>query len=215
MNAKSCRTIVLVAGLAGFVAGCNRAMVRIPTGASFPRTLSGYSAAHPTHQTLSIAAPIDLRREHYGEKIAGTGWKACRTDALAEGEASHVVADRLVQELRFAKLFADVNPAGGGSLELRSEVHAFCAQAVGFLYLRVAGITAIRFQLLRSGEVLYERKIERVVTDADPEYTGKQVSTIEGAMLRVMADSLREVMASLVSDLDSEAAKWADAGVPS
>lgn len=193
------------------VVSCNRAMLRIPTGASFPRTLAGYAAAHPTPLQLSIGEPRDLRAMHDGEPIAGTRWKACKTDALEAGEASQVVADGLVQELRFSRLFTDVERNVSRDLHLEAEIHALCAQAIGFLYMRVAGLTAIQFRLQRAGEVLYERKIERVVTDADPEYTGKQVATIEGAMLRVMADSLREVLHAFVADLDARQEAWAPA----
>lgn len=192
--------------------GCNRAGLRIPTGASFPRTLSEYTAQGSVPESLALPAPLDQRDRHLGEKIAGTRWKSCRTDALAQGEASRVIGERLLQELRFSRLFRDVEPGSGGDLELRTEVHALCAQAVGFIFLRVAGITAIRFQLVRGTEVLYEKRIERVVTDADPEYTGKQVSTIEGAMLRTTADSLREVIRELLSDLDSQKNRWAAKG---
>jgi hypothetical protein len=183
-------------------------MLRIPYGASFPRTLSGYTASSSTPLTIAVLTPIDVRPEHYGEKVGGTGWKACKTDALKKGEVNQVVADRLAQELRFSKLFAGVNQGGSDDLQLHSDVHAFCAQAIGFIYLRVAGITAIRFQLLRSGQVLYDRKLERVVTDADPEYTGKQFSTIEGAMVRLMADSLREVIKEFISDLELRQSQW-------
>jgi hypothetical protein len=195
------------------VVGCNRAMVRIPTGSDFPRTLSGTVANHSTPHDVSLAAPLDMRWQHYGEPVAGTGWEACRTDALAAGEASEIVADRLAQELSYAKLFSAVVRNPPADLQLKTQIHAFCAQAVGFFFLRVAGITAIRFQLVRGDEVIYDRKIERVVTDADEEYSGSRVGTIEGAMVRVMADSLREVMKDLVSDLDAQSATWARDGV--
>ena len=44
----------------------------------------------------------------------------------------------------------------------------------------------------RDGMVLMDKKFERVVTDADPEYSGSQVTFIEQAMRATMADSLRE-----------------------
>jgi hypothetical protein len=195
--------------------GCNRAMVRFPTGSAFPRVLSAYSAQHSLPNAVFVASPLDLRIQHIGEEVAGTGWKACKTDALDPGEPSRIIGERLVQELRFSELFREVSTNDQGDLELRTHIHAFCAQAVGFIYLRVAGLTAIRFQLVRGEEVLYDRTIERVVTDADPEYTGKQVATIEGAMLRVMADSLREVVKTLLSDLDSQSEGWVAPGASS
>jgi hypothetical protein len=181
-------------------------MARFPTMSAFPRVSSAYSAQHTIPCALNVTAPLDLRIQHYGEPVAGTGWKACRTDALDAGEPSRVVGARLVQELRYSELFREVHADGEGDLELRTHIHVFCAQAVGFVFLRVAGLAALRFQIVRGDRVLYDRTIERVVTDADPEYTGSQVSTIEGAMLRTMADSLREVVELLLSDLDSQQA---------
>jgi hypothetical protein len=195
--------------LALALAGCNRAMVRIPTNASFPRTLTGYEAQHPSAHSLQLAAPLDVRWQHHGEPVAGTGWKACKTDALGGDEASRIVADRLAQELSFSKLFSGVGSNAPGDLQLKTQIHAFCAQVFGFIYLRVAGLTALRFQLLRGDEVVYDRKIERVVTDADDEYSGGQFTMIESAMVHVMADSLREVMKELMSDLDARSATWA------
>ena len=46
------------------------------------------------------------------------------------------------------------------------------------------------------------------MTDADDEYTGQQITMIESAMVRVMADSMREVMEELVSDLDAQSSRW-------
>lgn len=209
------RVVAALAAALLFAAGCNRAMARIPLGTSFPRTLSGYSAEHSSGAALSVAPPFDARIQHYGEKVAGTGWTACKTDALDAKEAGPLIGDRLVQELRYARLFSEVSTDSASDLQLQTEIHAFCAQAFGFVWIRVAGITAIRFKLVRADQVLYDRKIERVVTDGDPEYTGKQVSTIEAAMLRVMADSLREVMKALVSDLDREQSRWTAEGARS
>jgi hypothetical protein len=60
----------------------------------------------------------------------------------------------------------------------------------------------------RDGRPLFTKKLERVVTDADPEYTGSQAGFIEGAMVTTMADSLRELLRGLLTRLDHEAASW-------
>src|SRR6266478_6413444 len=64
--------------------GCNRATLRIP-GAStvFPETVSDYKSKTSLPYRLVIEAPSDHRAQHYGEKVAGTGWKGCATDALS------------------------------------------------------------------------------------------------------------------------------------
>lgn len=56
---------------------------------------------------------------------------------------------------------------------------------------------------LRDGEqVVYERTLEKVVTDADEEYSGSQVTFIEQAMKVTLSDSLRTLLYKLVWDLD-------------
>jgi len=86
---------------------------------------------------------------------------------------------------------------------LKSEIHAFCSQAKGVLLVRDAGIAAVRFSLERDGKVVWERKIEHVVTDADPEYSGSQVTFVEQAMRVTMADSLRLVLRDLLREIES------------
>ncbi len=91
---------------------------------------------------------------------------------------------------------------------MKTEIHAFCSQAVGFIYLRVAGISALRITLEQNGKVLLDRKFEKVVTDADKEYTGSQVTFIEQAMMVTMADSLRELLKNMLEQLEMEAKVW-------
>ena len=196
-------TLALCVTLLG--SACNRAGFRIP-GAStdFPETFSGYRAVHPAGEAVALAPASDIRRAHYGERVAGTKWRACMTDSFGESGA-RVVEDRLAAELDRSGLFTTVVrgvPRTDG-LVLRTEVRAFCAQAIGFFFVRVAGMTAVDVSLARGDRVLWTRTVERVVTDADPEYSGSSVGTIEQAMRRTMADSLRLAARDLLESLDS------------
>lgn len=200
------RAVALIA-LTLVVLGCNRAAVRIP-GAStpFPETPAVYHAKTPLPVGLTVARPVDARDRHYGERVAGTRWRGCRTDPFWASDAEDVIRARIVADVTASGLFPRVttDEAAPEPLVLRTEVDAFCSQAIGFLYLRVAGISAMRFEVRQADRVLFDRKLERVVTDADPEYTGSQVATIEQAMQRTMADSLRVVLGELLARLDTE-----------
>lgn len=147
-----------------------------------------------------MARPADQRIQHYGERVAGTRWKGCSTDALGSGDAGQLIQERLVRELRSSSLFSEVTntPVGPDNVIMRTEIHAFCSRVVGFIYGRVAGISALRVSLERNGKILGDYKFEKVVTDADKEYTGSQVSFIEQAMKVTMADSLRELMKDML-----------------
>lgn len=191
--------------------GCNRALFRIP-GASgaFPETPSGYTAKSPRTAKIAVLIPMDLRKEHYGEKVAGTKWKACKTDALRGDAALGIIQDRVALEMHRSGLYRNVQTVGETTppLILKTEIDAFCSQARGFVlipWMRIAGITSLRFTLVDSGKVIFDEKIERVVTDADKEYTGSGVGTIEQAMRATMGDSLRGVIAQLLRDLDERA----------
>ena len=191
--------------------GCNRAAVRIP-GASldFPESITGYKANTSCPYTIVVARPADQRIKHYGERVAGTRWKGCSTDALWSGDAGQLIQERLVRELRSSSLFSKVTntPVGPEDVVMRTEIHAFCSQVVGFIYGRVAGISALRVSLERNGKILMDYKFEKVVTDADKEYTGSQVSFIEQAMKVTMADSLRELMKNMLKRFEREATTW-------
>lgn len=197
------------------LAGCNRAALRIPGASlSFPETRTGYVASktHPFY--LAVEMPRDRRPEHYEERVAGTSWTGCRTDPFWASDAPTVVRARMVEELAGAKLFTSVSegPPSAGDLVLHTDIDAFCSQAVGFLFLRVAGISALKITIDRNGQPIFEHKFERVVTDADPEYTGSQAGFIEEAMKVTMADSLRELMRDVLKTLDRDAATWGQAG---
>lgn len=186
--------------------GCNRAEVRIH-GAStdFPQELSGYRAKKSYSEKIIIAVPVDKRPNYYGVKVAESTWEGCKTDSFFGDQARYVIRDRVAKELAESKLFENISDAlepKDHELVLHTEIHAFCSQAKGFLIVRVAGIVALEFTLMKDNQILYTKKIEKVVTDADPEYSGSQVSFIEQAMRRTMADSLRVVMKTVMSDMD-------------
>lgn len=193
------------------LSACNRAGMRIP-GASldFPETPTRYTAQKSYPLTLVVLLPVDLRSDHYGERVAGTRWTACTTDASLGTDVVPVVRDRVVKEIAASKLFAAVSQEGPGDadLTLRTEIHAFCSQVVGFIYGRAAGIVALNFTVEQRGRTFFKEKLERVVTDADPQYTGSQVSFIEQAMKVTMMDSLRELLRDLLQRLDTAAAGW-------
>lgn len=193
------------------VVACNRAAVRIPGASlSFPPTSTGYAAAKTYPLSVVIALPVDRRPEHYGETVAGTSWTGCETDPFWASNAPAVIRDRMVSEFTQSKLFTNVShaPPGPGDLVVRSDIEAFCSQAIGFLFSRVAGISALKIIVERDGRVLLERKFERVVTDADKQYTGSQVTFIEQAMQVTMADSFRELMRDVLERFDREAGAW-------
>jgi hypothetical protein len=91
---------------------------------------------------------------------------------------------------------------------MKTEIHAFCSQTVGFFIARVAGISSLHVILEQDGKVLLDRKFEKVVTDADKEYTGSQVGFIEQAMKVTMADSLRELLKDMLKQIEAEAKTW-------
>jgi hypothetical protein len=72
----------------------------------------------------------------------------------------------------------------------------------------VAGIASLRITVERNGKRLFENRFERVVTDADDEYTGSQVAFIEQAMAVTIADSLRVLFRDLLLTLEREASTW-------
>jgi hypothetical protein len=68
--------------------------------------------------------------------------------------------------------------------------------------LTVAGIVSIHFTLEKNGKVIFEQKLERVVTDGDPQYTGPLISSSEDAiMFQVIQDSLREIINDLMKKI--------------
>lgn len=189
--------------------GCNRATLRV-YGASgeFPQTVSGYIAKARFPARLVVELPHDDRAQHYGEKVGGTKWKGCSTDALwGKDAAAQLIQERLVQEFSASGLFSEVttNAPRAGDIVLKTDIHAFCSKAVGFIYGRVAGICSLQISLERDGKVLMNQTFEKVVTDADPEYTGSQVTFIEQAMRVTMADSLRVTLENMLEQCDATA----------
>ena len=154
--------LLWVIGCVLALAGCNRAGARIP-GASlpFPQTPVHFVSPSPSPLSIWIEPPRDLRSQHYGEPVAGTRWKACKTDPFWLTSAPSIVAEHVRSELEASRVFANVSvsPEGRASeLHLSTEIHAFCSQAVGFLFLRVAGLTSLRFTIQRGSEILFDKK---------------------------------------------------------
>jgi ABC-type uncharacterized transport system auxiliary subunit len=208
--AASVLTIVLLT-LVLFGCGCNRSNLRIP-GASlpFPETPTGYMAKTSYPHRLVVSRPLDQRPQHYGERVAGTKWEACSTDPFWGSDASHIIQVRLAKEFQFSNLFSDVSttPIGLEDLIMRTEIHAFCSQTRGFFIARVAGISSLRVILEQNGKTLMDRKFEKVITDADKEYTGSRAGFIEQAMKVTMADSLRELLKDMLKEMEGDAKSW-------
>ena len=199
MNTRAI-VLVFVCGLIG----CNRAAVRIPGAAGpFHSASTGYVSNDTLPRAVRVALPSDARRTHYGERVAGTRWKGCETDPFWGNRAPRTLAVELERELRDSKIFERVSVTDDPSaLVLETEIRALCAQVVGFFWARVAGITSLHFTLRDGEQVLFEHTLEKVVTDADEEYSGSQVGFIEQVMKVLISDSVREVFSKLVWELD-------------
>lgn len=198
---------ILLSAVVTLDGGCNRAAARIPCASlPFRDTPTRYEAQTCYPFRIVVLPPVDMRRAHYGEHVAGARWTACSTDTLLSGEASTLIQNRLVDELRASHLFTSVGrtPTYPDDVLMRTEIHAFCSQVVGIVFARVAGISVLRTTLEHNGTVFLDRRFERVVTDADPEYSGLQVTFIEQAMRVTMADSLREVIKDMLIQFEAE-----------
>lgn len=185
--------------------GCNRAGARIPGASmSFPDTPTRYKAIQPISSTATVLMPTDARPLYYGTTIAGTDWTACSTDPFWTNSAPSIVRDRLTKELESAQLFKQIShgPPARGDVVIRSEIRAFCSQAVGFLILTIAGISSIHLEVEQNGKQILARTFERVVTDDDPQFTGSQIGMIEQGMVTSMGDSLRELLRDILQHLD-------------
>lgn len=203
--------VVALMALLLFIGGCNRSALRVPGASlSFPETTTDYTAKTSYPHVLVVSTPVDQRSQHYGERVAGTKWTGCSTDPLWGSDASQIIQQRLVKEFRASGLFSNVStaPTGPDDVIMKTEIHAFCAQSVGFLIIRVAGISSLRVVLEQNGKVLFDRKFEKVVTDADKEYSGSQVTFIEQAMQVTMADSLRELLKDMLKQAETEMTVW-------
>src|SRR5258705_13812794 len=94
------------------VASCNRAALRIPGAAgAFHPAVTHYTAAKPKWGDVRIAVPLDERPQHYGERVAGTRWKACDTDPFWNNAMPVVLSRELERELRASGLFQSVGTA--------------------------------------------------------------------------------------------------------
>jgi hypothetical protein len=203
----------IVTGILGFsillFCGCNRAEVRF-YGAStdFPQTTTGFVSKTNLSYTIVVTMPVDHRSEHHGEQIAGTKWKACSTDAIIDSKVPSFIQQRLVEELKSSGIFAKVatQPTGPDDIVMNTEVDAFCSQVIGVIYSRVAGMSSLHVTLERNGKTFMDEKFEKVVTDADPEYTGSQLAFIQQAMRVTMADSLRVLMKNMLGKIEIETA---------
>ena len=71
------------------------------------------------------------------------------------------------------------------------------------LFVRVAGITSLELTLLDGNAPLLDERLDRVVTDADDEYTGYSVGFIKQAMRITMSDSLRELLREFLPKLQA------------
>lgn len=174
---------------------------------AFPQTATHYTAKAKHPYTLVVATPTDHRKEHLGERVAGTKWESAKTDALWSTEAPQLVQERLVEEFKASGLFSEVvtRPPQPEDVVLKTDVNVFSSQARGFLMVRVVGMCALQITLERNGKVISDRKYEKVVTDADKEYTGSQVAFLEQAMRVTMADSLRETMKNALRQIEVDA----------
>ena len=194
--------LVMLAG-----SGCfNRAGLRIPGASlSFPAITTGYTARTNFPCTVVVAMPSDCRLQHYDQPVAGTKWKAVSTDATLGSDATKLIQQRMVEALQASGLFAHVTTQTNvpDDVILKTKVDAFCSQVRGFLIDRVVGITSLHVTLEQNGRVLSNHQFEAVVTDADPEYTGSQMTMIEQAMKVTMMDSLREAMKKMLAQFET------------
>ena len=174
----------------------------------FPDSAPAFVSSRRTSDDLSIAPSIDRRSEYIGRDVAGTGWLACKADTLNSGQLPKLVDERINEAISAAKIFSDVKtPDVKTKWTLSPEIQVFCSQTRGFIGRRVAGLVTIKFSLQREGVAVWEQAIEQVVTDADSEYTGSFVTTVEQAMRRSMADSLRVVLKRALGEIDKAASK--------
>jgi hypothetical protein len=191
--------------------GCERAAVRVP-GASFafPESPAGYAGSRTIPATIVVLMPSDRRGQHQGEKVAGTDWTVAMEDTLASGSAMPVIQSRIAADLKASRLFENVTTEEPkpGDYVLTTNVNAFNAQVVGVVIARVAGIVSLELAIDKDGKGLFQHKAERVVTDADSEYSGSPVTFIEQAMRVTMSDSLREVSRGFLAKLDSASPGW-------
>ena len=212
MTKQRLMLFIILISLSMIVCGCNRSALRIPGASlSFPETPTGFTAkSTPYPYVLVVSSPVDQRGQHYGEQVAGTTWTGCQTDPFWSTSAPEIIQQRMINELQASGMFLKVTTTSGSpdDVVMKTDINAFCSQTVGFLIARVAGIASLHVTCERNGRVLLDQKFEKVVTDADKEFTGSFAGMIEQAMSRTMADSLRELLKDMLKKIDGEAANW-------
>jgi hypothetical protein len=120
-----------------------------------------------------------------------------------------LIEERLTKELYDSGLFAKSELVENSNpLILKTQIKAFCSQAIGFIYARIAGITAISVSIERNGKILFEKQFERVVTDDSPEYSGSQITFLEQGMRATMSDSLRLLLKDVMKEIDANRSKF-------
>lgn len=205
------RSAVLLLLISVVLSGCNRANVRVP-GASVEMTSqpTKFVAKNRVRSRVIVLAPVDLRPAHYGEKVAGTDWKACETDSLTVDQAKAAVQRQLIAALVESRIFSDVrgDAPSAGDIVVQPEIHALCSSVYGVLFARAAGISAVHLKVTRGADTLFAQKFERVVVDNEPEYSGSQVTFIEQAMRTLMSDSLRELSRNFVIQIEKDVVRW-------
>lgn len=198
-----CARLVVVLSFAIWLTACETT-VRVPgLSFSFPESAPTFVSATHSPESLAVAVPTDGRAKYLGKNVAGTDWHSCMVDTLPEGELPGLVRGRVVEALKNSRMFGSVEPVGArANWTLDTEIQVFCSQTRGFIIRRVAGLVGIKFTLKKGGKIISEQTVERAVTDADPEFTGSQVSTVEQAMRRAMADTLRVVLRDALQHME-------------
>ena len=178
--------------------------VRIPgLSFAFPESAPGFISQKRVSESLTIAPSVDSRSSHIGEDIAKSSWEATAADTLGPDQLPKLIDQRLAEAVAKANLFSGIGPSvPQGQWTLSPEIQVFGAQTRGFIGRRVAGLVSIKFTLRRGTVVVWEQVVQRVVTDADPEYTGSFITTVEQAMRRSLADSLRLVLGDAIKQID-------------
>lgn len=188
------------------LSSCNRAAIRVPYASfDFQAAKTSFSAKKNISGSIRISFPTDSRKLHISEKVAGTNWSGCTTDASPTDGISQLLYNNINREISDSRIFINDGNVNAPKDEyvLEADVHTFCSKAVGFIFVRVAGIVSVDFKLTKNGHLIYNKKIEHVVTDADKEYTGSQATFIEQAMRVTEIDSLRLVLKDLMIDLEN------------
>jgi len=174
---------------------------------AFRDTNAGYTALHPAAAALQLTVPVDERNRYYDTPVAGTSWVGCRTDTYEDIQTPVVpqlLSSQLRRDVEAAKLFTRVTDAStAAEYSLATEIRAFCSQAKGYGFIRVAGVIALKFTLRHGDQVLLDKEYGSVITDADKEYTGSTVGWLEQAMRVLLSDTLRHVHRDLLKDVDA------------